>query len=158
MRTVIYGYIEEMDFWLDPIKKDIRKHNSYIIKTLPNADNWPPLSREMFAICNNYKKHPGPNFEYRGRIIHFGANLKSVEYEWVEWKDKFESLLSRLYFIEATVNVQTEYMPQETTRWRLDLLKYKVVHDGSHPLPIRLEDCQYVPSSLDEMYGNKKPK
>jgi hypothetical protein len=158
MHTLLYGYIEEMDFWLDPIKKSIRKHNSSIIKTLPIADNWPPLSREMFAICNNYKDHPGPNFEYWGRVIHFGANLKSVEYEWAEWKYKFETLLTRLYIMDARVHVQTEYMSLETTRWSVDLHKYKVVHDGSLPSPIRLEDCQYEPSSLDEMYGIKKSR
>jgi hypothetical protein len=155
MHTVIYGYIEEMDFWLDPIKKKIRKHNSDIIKSLPAADKWPPLSREMFAICNNYKNHTGPNFEYWGRIIHFGANLKSVEQEWGEWRNKFESLLTRLYFMEARVHVQTEYMRLDTSSWKVDLSKYKVLHDASVPRPIALEDCDYESSSFDKMFGNK---
>jgi hypothetical protein len=158
MHTVIYGYIQEMDFWLDPVKKKIRKHNSDIIAGLPVADIWPPLSREMFSICNNYKNNPGPNFEYWGRIIHFGANLKSVEQEWAEWKSKFESLLIRLYFLEAKVHVQTEYMGLETSRWRVDLDKYEVLNDGKMPRPIVIEDCIYEPSSFDDVYGNKVVK
>ena len=98
MRTTIYGYIEEMDFWKDPIRRSVRKHNSTVIKSLPKGDTWPPLSVEMFAICNNYKSDPGPNFEYFARIIHFGANLKSVEHDWIEWKTKFEILLTNLFF------------------------------------------------------------
>lgn len=109
MHTTIYGYIEEMDLWQDPIKKQIRKHNSRVISSLPLADGWPPLSKEMFAICNNHKNHPGPNFEYWGRVIHFGANLKSVEYEWIEWKEKFENLLLKLLFSSARVHFKTEY-------------------------------------------------
>ena len=154
MHTVIYGYIEEMDFWRDPVRKRLRKHNSAIIKTLPAADSWPPLSREMFAISNNYKNHPGPNFEYWGRIIHFGANLKSVEQQWGEWKNKFESLLTRLYFMEARVHVQAEYMELETSTWRVDFSKYEVLHDESNPRPIRLEDFKYEPSAYDNMFGN----
>lgn len=59
-----------------------------IIKSLPKADIWPPLSREMFAICNNHKNDVGPDFEYSDRILHFGVNLKSVEYEWGNGKNK----------------------------------------------------------------------
>lgn len=158
MHTVIYGYIEEMDFWLDPIRNEIRKHNSDIIASLPLADEWPPLSREMFATCNNDASDSGPNLEYRGRIIHFGASLKSVEQEWGQWKSKFESLLTRLYFMEAKVHVQAEYMRLETSRWIVDLDKYKVLHDGKIPRPIAIEDCIYEPSSFDDMYGNKVVK
>lgn len=143
MRTTIYGYIEEMDFWKDPVRSKVRKHNSAIISSLPIADEWPPLSKEMFAIANNLKNHSGPNFEYSGRVIHFGANLKSVEYEWQEWKNKFESLLTNLFFIEARVHFKTEYSPLETSSWRIDLLKYKVKHDNLMPAEISKEHWEY---------------
>ena len=108
MRTTIYGYIEEMDFWKDPIKTKVREHNSNMIFSLPKADKWPPLSAEMFAICKNDEIESGPDLEYSGRIIHFGANLKSVELEWREWKSKFENLLTTLFFLEARVHFKTE--------------------------------------------------
>lgn len=152
MRTTLYGYIEEMDFWLDPIKKRVRKHNSSVIRSLPIADPWPPLSREMFAICTNYKDQSGPMLDYSGRIIHFGANLKSFDHEWREWKPKFERLLNGLYFLEAKVHVQTEYMPYTTSQWRVNLLKYKVVHDGTMPTLIKPEYIDYEASPLDEMF------
>jgi hypothetical protein len=143
MRTIISGYIEEMDFWKDPILKKVRKHNSSIISSLPKADDWPPLSKEMFAICNNYKNDLGPNFEYSGRIIHFGANLNSVEYEWTEWKLKFETLLINLFFKEARAHFKTEYSLLTTSGWRVDLLKYPVKHDNKMPYQITNEHRDY---------------
>lgn len=66
----------------------------------------------------------GPDLEYSGRIIHFGANLKSVEEDWGEWKQKFEALLKKLYWQEANVHFNTEYTTLQTFSWRVDLLKY----------------------------------
>jgi hypothetical protein len=143
MRTTIYGYIEEMDFWKAPIGPQVRKHNSTVIKQLPKGDDWPPLSYEMFAICTNHKNSPGSNLEYSGRIIHFGANLKSVEHEWKEWRAKFEKLLTHLYFTEARVHFKTEYSSLETSSWKVDLLKYEVTHDNSMPRPIKINECEY---------------
>ncbi len=143
MRTTIYGYIEEMDFWKPPIAKQVRKHNSATIKFLPTGDNWPPLSYEMFAISNNHKNSPGPYLDYFGRIIHFGANLKSVEHEWREWRAKFEKLLLSLFFLEARVHIKTEYSPLETSSWRVDLSKYKVTHDNTMPRSIKIDECIY---------------
>ncbi len=143
MRTTIYGYIEEMDFWKDQIKEQVCGHNSNIIYSLPKADNWPPLSREMFAICENDKVELGPNFEYSGRIIHFGANLKSVEQEWSDWKSKFEILLTNLFFYQARVHFNTEYSALETSSWVVDLLRYQVLHDGRMPSKIKYDDWDY---------------
>lgn len=150
MHTIIYGYIQEPDFWVNPVRKQIVKHNTAVINALSKGDKWPPLSREMFAICNNYKNHPGPNLEYGGRIIHFAANLKYVEEQWEEWKGKFEALLTQLYFWEARVHVQPEYMLAETARWWVNLNKYKIVHDGTLPPAIKPENWEYEPLYLDK--------
>lgn len=143
MRTTIYGYIEEMQFWQDPIKAKVRMHNNDAINALPFADKWPPVSREMFSICENSSIDTGPVLDYGGRIIHFGANLKSVEYEWPEWKSKFEDLLLKLLFVEAKVHFQTEYSELTTSSWSVDLLRYKVLHDGNMPIPITKNDWDY---------------
>lgn len=143
MRTTLYGYIEEMDFWSGPVTKLVKKHNTSIINALPKGDEWPPLSKEMFAICNNFKNTPGPNFEYSGRIIHFGANLKSVEYEWDLWKTKFENLLTNLFFLEAVVHFKTEYSDIQTATWSVNLLKYSVRHDEARPDKVYKSDWNY---------------
>lgn len=162
MLTIIYGYIEEMDFGISPFRDDVRKHNSSVIHSLPSPDNWPPLSPEMFAITgNNPHTHPHPftNLEYCGRIIHFGASLKSVEYEWAEWKAKFEKLLASLYFIRARVHIKTEYMELETACWEVDLHKYREYeagHGDKMPPLVRLEDCEYDPSAFDTMFPSRK--
>ena len=144
MRTTIYGYIEEMDFWKDPIRKTIREYNSNAANALPTGDHWPPLSKEMFAICENKNnKAHEVDLEYSGRIIHFGANLKSIEQDWEHWKSKFETFLSTLYFLEARVHFKTEYSLLETSSWRIDLLNYKVNHDGQMPTKIKHTDWQY---------------
>ncbi|WP_299611260.1 hypothetical protein [uncultured Aquimarina sp.] len=134
MRTTLYGYIEEMDFWQSPIKNQVKKHNYKTINDLNTDDDWPPLSREMFAITSNINRELyRPNMEYSGRIIHFGANLKSVEHEIDEWIIKFEQLLSKLIWIESKVHFQTEYSELQTLCWRVDLNTYKVFHNGHFP-------------------------
>ena len=128
MRTTLYGYIEEMDFWKSPIRNQVKKHNHNVIKSLKTNDEWPPLSKEMFSLTSNVsnlrRDLGGPNLEYSGRIIHFGANLKSVEHEIDEWIIKFEELLSKLIWIESKVHFQTEYCELQTLHWRVDLIKY----------------------------------
>jgi len=143
MHTTIYGYIEEMDFWVNPIRARIRRHNHQIIRSLPVADNWPPVSKEMFAVCSNYKHSPGPNFEYSARIIHFGANLKSVEHEWEEWKTKFEALLLQLFFTDAVVHFKPEYAGIQTNTWAVNFSRYEIEHDGKFPRPVRKDDWDY---------------
>ncbi|WP_298549279.1 hypothetical protein [uncultured Aquimarina sp.] len=134
MRTTLYGYIEEMDFWKSPIINQVKKHNHAVINNLKKDDEWPPLSKEMFSITSNSNNEIyRPNMEYSGRIIHFGANLKSVEHEIDEWIIKFEELLSKLIWLESKVHFQTEYSELQTLSWRVDLNIYKVIHDGKFP-------------------------
>ncbi|WP_298903463.1 hypothetical protein [uncultured Psychroserpens sp.] len=134
MRTTLYGYIEEMDFWKSPVQNKVKKHNHEVIKQLNKADEWPPLSYEMFSITHNSSHEiPRANLEYSGRIIHFGANLKSVEYELDEWIAKYEKLLSELIWLESKVHFQTEYSELQTLSWSVDLNTYKVIHNGEFP-------------------------
>ncbi|MDJ1494960.1 hypothetical protein QNI19_18625 [Cytophagaceae bacterium DM2B3-1] len=77
----------------------------------------------MFSITHNGQA-ASPNYEYDGRLIHFGGNFKSIEYEWEEWKVKFENLLSRLYWLEADVHIKPEYTHVQTFTWGVDLYKW----------------------------------
>ena len=127
MATRIYGCITELDYGLanSEIQNRINGHNQGVIENLPLKSEWPPLVRKMFAITDNSDfPNEAPNFAYNGRIIHFGANLKSVEYEWNEWKLKFENLLSELIWSYAEVHFVTEYTGVQTFRWKI---KFKEV-------------------------------
>ena len=122
MATRIYGCITELDYGLtnSEIQNRINNHNQDIIERLPIESEWPPLVRKMFAITDNSDfPNEGPDFAYGGRIIHFGANFKSVEYEWKEWKIKFEKLLSELIWSYAEVHFVTEYTGVQTFEWRI---------------------------------------
>jgi hypothetical protein len=57
---------------------------------------------------------------YRDQVIVFGASYKSVEYEWTEWLDKFESILKLLYWTSATIHLDTELVGTHTYEWLID--------------------------------------
>lgn len=137
MVTFIYGVIEEYNL-CQLSDKDVYTHNERIINSLSLLDSWPPLSREMFSITKNHPSEQGPNLEYCGRMIHFGACLKSVEYDWPEWKQKFESLLKQLQWSQAYVHFKTEYTGVISFSWRIDLKKMDLF--AKEILPIK-EEC-----------------
>jgi hypothetical protein len=133
MATFIYGVIEE--YGLDYKRaNEIYSHNEEVIASLPVSGPWPPLSREMFAITKNDTNQDGPNLEYCGRMIHFAACLKSVEYEWLEWKEKFERLLLRLYWINAYVHFKPEYTGVFSFTWRVDVKKWSIGEGAITPI------------------------
>ncbi|WP_405569062.1 hypothetical protein [Winogradskyella sp. Asnod2-B02-A] len=126
MATRIYGCITESDYGLtnSEIQNQINNHNKNVIEKLPSKSEWPPLVKKMFSITDNSDfLNEGPNFAYGGRIIHFGANFKSVEYEWKEWKVKFENLLSELIWSHAEVHFVTEYTGVQTFQWSINFGK-----------------------------------
>ena len=134
MATRIYGCIVEYGLKAE-MQSKIYAHNEKIIEQLPQGDEWPPLSRNMFAITDNYEG--GPNLDYMGRIIHFGGNFKSFTYEWKEWKLKFEDLLTKLIWVEADVHV-TEFSETQAFTWTVDLLKWNF-DDKEDLVPIKKE-------------------
>ena len=110
-------------------------HNNQIIDTLPVNDGWPPLSKEMFAFTNNTDQLiPGPHLDYTGRLLHFGASFKSIEHEWNDWKVKFETLLTKLYWLDAHVHLKTEYSDVDSFEWTIDLRKWSIESDTIPPI------------------------
>lgn len=134
MTTYIYGFIRE--YGLNSLRLvEVKRHNNRILAHLPLSDNWPPLTRNMFAATNNHKNEsPGSMLEYTGRLIHFGASTKSIEHEWMEWQQKFERLLTSLYWLEATVHVKTELNDIDTFNWSVDLRKWSIGKGKIQPL------------------------
>lgn len=137
MATRLYGCIVEYGLQTGEMQAKIYSHNKSVIDKLPENDQWPPLSKKMFAITENSGEYT-PDYSYSGRIIHFGANFKSIEYEWMEWKIKFEDLLSRLLWLEADVHFKTEYADIQTFKWRVDLKKW-TLYDKVELEPIKKE-------------------
>jgi hypothetical protein len=135
MAARIYGCIVEYGLRTE-MQSKIYAHNKKIIEHLPQEDEFPSLSRNMFAITDNYEG--GPNFAYTGRIIHFGGNFKWFDPEWKEWKLKFEDLLTKLIWLEADVHLKREYSDIETFTWTVDLLKWNL-QDKESIEPIKKE-------------------
>jgi hypothetical protein len=140
MATRLYGCIEEYGSLNEKKQIEVCSHNEKIISALPDSDAWPPLSKNMFAITHSGPTNAGPNYAYTGRIIHFGANFKSVENEWNEWKEKFEELLKNLLWLSANVHFQTEYSDLQTFKWRMNLKKWHIENDENKSFePIKKE-------------------
>ncbi len=122
-QVVIYGMIE------GPAAGDrsraLKEHNETAIERLPAEDEWPWLTRSMFALPGGW-----PQGTYREQIIHFGLSMKDdpplcprSEYDpakgWPRtdrqcvygWIDKFEHLLRQLFWFGASVHITTDFEP-----------------------------------------------
>lgn len=87
--------------------------NRKALLMLPKSEDWPYLCQEMFSIP---QLEPGPD-NYQTEVVHFGASYKAIEYEWKNWVEKFEDLLSRMYWVSAVVHLETELSGVHTFTW-----------------------------------------
>lgn len=95
--SIVYGVIVGSR-WMISEPKHLQDLNIAALEYLPSMDDWPFLTREMFATASYY----------RSQVIHFGASFKSVEEAWTEWLEKFEALLSKLYWQQVQLHLLTE--------------------------------------------------
>lgn len=109
--SVVYGCIKDASGL--ELDLDRRRVNRQAMLELPHADDWPFLSQEMFAI----PRIEVDNANYQTEVMHFGASYQAVEYEWDQWIAKFEELLSRMYWVSATVHLETELSGTHTFTW-----------------------------------------
>ncbi len=109
--SIVYGCIKDIP--------DNTRHADRIITnreamlSLPNADEWPFICQEMFSIPQNNVL----NNNYQTEVMHFGASYKAVEHEWDQWIAQFEALLSKMYWVSATVHLETELSGTHTFTW-----------------------------------------
>ena len=109
--SIVYGCIKDCaDLAAD---SERLRANRKAMLTLPSADDWPYLSREMFAIP---RLTVTPD-NYQTQVMHFGASYKAIEYEWSRWMAKFEELLGRMYWVSAVVHLETELFGTHTFTW-----------------------------------------
>ncbi|MFT5082982.1 MAG: hypothetical protein ACI9Y1_001019 [Lentisphaeria bacterium] len=109
--SIVYGCIKDISDY----RKDVERRaiNRQSMLALPKSEDWPYVSREMFAI---------PRIEvsadnYQTEVMHFGASYKAIEYEWKEWMKHFESLLDSMYWVSAIVHLETELAGVHTFTW-----------------------------------------
>ncbi|MBU2985557.1 hypothetical protein KO528_09360 [Saccharophagus degradans] len=109
--SIVYGCIKDVTSLYSEAER--RHANRKALLMLPTSDEWPYLSQEMFSIP---QLEPGPD-NYQTEVVHFGASYKAIEYEWKNWVEKFELLLSNMYWVSAVVHLETELSGVHTFTW-----------------------------------------
>lgn len=118
-QSILYGMIAGPGD--GPKLTPLKLHNQCVIESLPTDDEWPWLTRAMFAF-----PAPWPQGTYQEQVIHFGLSIKDFLwtqsnqtteptlphrglYEGVtKWILKLESLLRQMYWYSAQVHIYTE--------------------------------------------------
>ncbi|WP_426416791.1 hypothetical protein [Aestuariirhabdus sp. LZHN29] len=131
--SIVYGCIKDLPFGNDREMWLRRKHNQRAIKSLPGMDDWPFLSREMFAATGSM---PTEASTYQTQVIHFGASYRAIEYEWEQWVAKFEQLLQSMYWVSVAVHLETELSGTHTFTWDSDTSYHQ---PGSGDIKVRCE-------------------
>lgn len=116
--SVVYGCIKDMLFVSETDEtREHRERNRDVMLALPSVEEWPLLSREMFALPVQINQLDN---ECHTDVIHFGSSYKSVEYEWQTWLQQFESMLKQMYWVSATVHLETEFNGTHTFSWEAE--------------------------------------
>ena len=115
--SVVYGCIKDTLYSVSGDEllrhRDINRH---VMQSLPAAEEWPLLSRDMFSL-------PGSTLSLEQSttdVMHFGNAYRAVEYEWEQWLQTFEALLKKMYWVSATVHLETEFNGRHTFSWEPD--------------------------------------
>lgn len=126
--SVVYGCIK------DSAGDDMaHRHqiNQQALAMLPAAESWPMISREMFSANPEQD-----SVSLHTRVTHFGASYQGIEYEWKHWLEQFEQLLRNMYWVSATVHLETEMAGTHSFVWHTD----KGEHEpGAEDIKIRCE-------------------
>lgn len=116
--SVVYGVIRHIPSVDEFSARLHRRANWSAVQNLPLGvdDEWSLLCREMFSM-------PGEDVfsgTYQTQLIHFAASYKAVEYEWENWLKQFEALLKSMYWVNATVHLETELSGKHTFHWQAE--------------------------------------
>lgn len=115
--SVVYGCIKDTIYSSESDQMEFhRQVNEGVMTDLPSVDDWPLLSREMFSMPATANDLDDVNTN----VVHFGTSYKAVEHEWEQWIGKFESMLKRMYWVSATVHLDTELNGRHTFTWEAE--------------------------------------
>ncbi len=112
--SIVYGCIRDTAYERDVEERVIT--NRRAMAALPGADSWPMLSREMFSLT----AAAGGDIDVHTEVVHFGASYQGIEYEWELWLEQFEALLASMYWVSATVHLETELSGVHSFNWVSD--------------------------------------
>lgn len=135
--SVVYGCIKDTIYHHDSLQRI--STNRAAMVSLPSADSWPLLSREMFASSSKLSGDINNHTE----IVHFGAPYQGIEYEWQMWLEQFESLLHKMYWVSAYVHLETEMSGIHSFVWESINSEYH--SPGSGDVHLR---CEWVKDAL----------
>lgn len=99
--SVVYGVIKNI---ADQDVAQHRHHNRRAMEQLPSAESWSLVNREMFSL----PEQQSIDLSLATEVMHFGASYIGVEHEWKYWLEQFEVLLRKMYWVSATVHLETE--------------------------------------------------
>lgn len=112
--SVVYGCITDMLIGHSVDEAQMhRQQNREAMLSLPSIEEWPLLSREMFSMPVQVMALD----ESQTDVMHFGSSYKAVEYEWEHWLVGFERMLKNMYWVSATVHLETELSGRHTFTW-----------------------------------------
>ncbi len=115
--SVVYGCITDMLFVREGVDiAERRAVNRRVTEALPAAEDWPLLCREMFSLPQRAVDFG----DCQTDVIHFGSSYKAIEHEWDEWLRHFEAMLHDMYWVSATVHLQTALNGSHTFVWHCD--------------------------------------
>jgi hypothetical protein len=122
-QSIIYGRIQGERNGLEGQRTRVHEYNAAVIRSLPDRDDdWPFLTRHMFALAEHRVDGDADRGLYKSQVIHFGASLKddpNRDAHWTEWLGKFEGLLlKRLVWVSAKVHVETDFRPERVYLYR----------------------------------------
>lgn len=111
--TIVYGIIKDVASSDARFQQKSRLINCDALLDLSDADTFPYLTASMFSIPEEDLEHG----TYQTQVIHFAASYQAVEYHWEQWMSKFEALLKKMYWVSATVHLETELSGKHTFFW-----------------------------------------
>lgn len=109
--SIVYGCIKDVALYHEQAER--RRVNREAMLALPDAEGGYFLTRSMFAV----PPLDASVSSYQTDVMHFGASYRAVEYEWDEWIRSFEELLRKMYWVSATVHLETELNGVHTFSW-----------------------------------------
>jgi|KBSSwiStaDraftv2_1062776.scaffolds.fasta_scaffold02198_2 hypothetical protein len=131
--SVVYGCIKDVVFTSDMEQTRLRRlANRRVLASLPSIEDWPLISREMFVLPSETLVVDDLHTD----VVPFGNSYKGVEYEWQQWLQRFEDLLQNMFWVSATVHLETEFNGTHTFTWHADQ-DYHAPNSG--PLSMRCE-------------------
>ena len=129
--SVVYGCIKDSIYEQNVAHR--LEVNRAAVQGLPLAEDWPLLSREMFAATVH-----ASDINIHTEIVHFGASYCGIEYEWPVWMEQFEALLRKMYWVSVTVHLETEMSGVHSFIWETSDEYHK---PGSSDIQLR---CEWV--------------